>query len=104
MGSGQDKDKIYADGIDVDRNAAIDAKDNEGDFYTFDKYESKPFLFTGLEDEFRKYSLAIKEPNSPIRELIIRISRDDPDTKKLFEVLGMKYNVPTTVELFTWNE
>jgi hypothetical protein len=56
LGSGQDKDKIYADGIDVDRNAAIDAKDNEGDFYTFDKYESKPFLFTGLEDEFRKYS------------------------------------------------
>ncbi|MEB3347106.1 fibronectin type III domain-containing protein [Aquimarina gracilis] len=95
-------EKIWADGIDVNKKALVDAKHNPGDFYTLDSYNKKPFLYGDLDDEFRRYSKIISDKSNPATELIIYISKDNPNSKLLFEYLAKKYDVPTKVELVTW--
>ena len=96
-------DKIWADGIDLNRNALVDTKHNPGDFYTMDSYVEKPFLYVGLEDEFRRYALVIADTTTPVAELIIKISNNKEGTLLLFNHLARKYNVPTSVEINNWN-
>ena len=95
-------DKIWADGIDVNRNAVVDAKHNPGDFYTLDSYLEKPFLYGDLEDEFRRYGKVIGDSSNPAAELIIKISNDKEASDLLFKHLGLKFNVPTSVEVVPW--
>ena len=94
--------KIWADGVKKETNAIVDAKHNAGNFYTFESYNKKPFLYGDLEDEFRRYSKVISDDTNPSKELIIYISNNNNDSVKLFEFLGNKYKVKTKVELIPW--
>ncbi|MFN7492772.1 MAG: fibronectin type III domain-containing protein [Cyclobacteriaceae bacterium] len=96
-------EKIWADGIDAEKKALLDAKHNPGEFYTIESYNQKPFLYGDLEDEFRRYSIIISDKSNPVEELVIFISQDNKSSVKLFEHLGSKYKVPVKVELVLWN-
>ena len=95
-------EKIWADGIDINKNAVVDAKHNPGDFYTLDSYLEKPFLYGDLEDEFRRYAKVIGDSSNPAAELIIKISNDKEASDLLFKHLGLKFDVPTSVEVVPW--
>jgi hypothetical protein len=101
IGNGE---KIWADGLKIDANAIVDAKQNVGNFYTLSSYNKKTFMYGDLDDEFRRYSKVISDVNNPAKELIIYISNKNDDSVKLFEFLGKKYNVSTKVELTPWTE
>jgi len=97
-------EKIWADGVKIEENAIIDAKQNVGNFYTYESYIKKPFMYGDLEEEFRRYSKVISDKTNPAKKLIIYISNKNDDSVKLFEFLGNKYNVKTKVELIPWVE
>ena len=95
-------EKIWADGVDAGKKALVDAKHNPGDFYTFDSYTKKPFLYEDLVDEFERYSVIIADKSNPVDELIIVISKKNENTVNLFQHLGEKYKVPVKIELIEW--
>lgn len=97
-------EKIWADGIKIKENTVVDAKHNPGNFYTMESYNSKPFMYNDLNDEFRRYAAVVNDNSTPIDELIIYISNKNDDSVKLFEYLGQKYKVKTVVILKEWSE
>lgn len=93
---------IWADGVEISRNAIIDAKHNVGNFYTLASYQAKPFMYGSLESEFIRYSSVINDTDNPAEILIIYLSREDQGSRELFEHLGSRFNVNVRVEVRPW--